>query len=149
MPDNEQVITAPLSEDDRRLQIIFETIETNQLTTLDEATKGVVDRVSTMLAVVFAVTAFGDSFPPPYLNDILNRWLLVITLLTYLGAMAIASRALAPRFYQLFRHNLSGMRAELNKIIESKYRLSWWAGLLFWIGTTFFAALTLKLIFVG
>jgi hypothetical protein len=59
----------------------------------------------------------------------------------------MALRTVQPRDYKLYRHNLDRMRQELDRLIANKKRSLWWAGALFWIGSTILAILIATIIF--
>ena len=126
----------PVSDEDRRLLAVFAEIESKQLDFLDQAGKSVIERIAALLAVLFAVTAFGDTFPPPYLqgNDV-AKLLVIATMICYMAAMFMGMQAIQPRTYSLYRHNLTRMRQELDKIVDYKSRTVRLAGGLFWLGS--------------
>ena len=126
----------PVSDEDKRLLAVFAEIESKQLDFLDQAGKSVIERIAALLAVLFAVTAFGDTFPPPYLqgNDV-AKLLVIATMICYMAAMFMGMQAIQPRTYSLYRQNLTGMRQELDKIVDYKSRAVRLAGSLFWLGS--------------
>jgi len=93
------------------------------------------------------VTAFGSSFPPPYLKtNAWNKYLVIATLLCYLTAIALGMLAIRPRNYTWHRYQSSPMAETLKKIIAYKKQLVQWAGILFAIGTLILAALIILII---
>src|SRR5262249_47996332 len=110
--------------------------------------KSVVERIAALLAVLFAVTAFGDKFPPPYLQGNAGaKYLTLVTLACYLGAMFMGMRVVQPRSYKLYRYNLTEMRNELDRIVDNKMHSLRLAGVLFWLGSLILAILIVTLIF--
>jgi hypothetical protein len=98
----------PPSDEQERLLALFDALERGQLEFLDQSGKRVVELSAGLLGVLFGVTAFGDKFPPPYLQDNgVIQGLVVAVLVSYLGAMLAALWALRPRRYPRYRHNLS------------------------------------------
>jgi hypothetical protein len=71
----------------------------------------------------------------------LARWLAVATLAVYLLAMGCAFWGLRPRDYKLYRHNLSGMREELDQITSYKSRWFKYASGAFVTGSVLLALL--------
>lgn len=134
-PPPEILDSQPLDEQDRRLRTVMAEIETKQLDFLDNAGKSLIERIATLLAVVFAVIAFGEKFPPVYLRDPLAKGLILGALVCYLGSMFLAMRAVQPRPYRRFDYNASGMRTELERMVANKVRSVWLAGALFWLGS--------------
>ena len=134
-------------EEQKRLVAIFADMESKQLEFLDAAAKSIIERIATFLAVLFAVTAFGNNFPPAYLKaNTLARSLVIVTLVLYLGAMATGMWSILPRRYKLYRHNLTEMRSELDRMISHK---SFWlrvAGILFGLGSLALAGLIVAII---
>lgn len=137
---------APLDEQDRRLRTIMAEIETKQLDFLDNAGKSLIERTATLLAVVFAVIAFGEQFPPVYLQAPLAKFLILFALLFYLASMFLAMRAVQPRPYKRFDYNASAMRTELERMVANKVRSVWWAGTLFWLATVLLMGLVVLLV---
>lgn len=128
----------------KRLQAIFNDMETKQLDFLDEAGKRLIELITLLLGVLLAIVAFGDNFPPPYL---VGNWptkaLSAGTLACYILAMGLALRGVQPRGYAFRRYDPAQMRTELERIIRHKRQSLWWAGLCFWI-----ASLTLALLII-
>jgi hypothetical protein len=141
------VVGQPLDEEDKRLKTFFADLEVKQVETLDAAGKSLIERIVGLLAVLFAVTAFGDKFPPPYLRGNLGtKTLVVVGLAFYMSALFMGMRAIQPRFYKLYKHNLTRMRKELNKMISDKARWLFWGGLCFWLGSLSLSALIILII---
>jgi len=134
-------------EEKQRLKAIFAEMEKQQPAFLDEAGKSIIERVATFLAILFGVTAFGSSFPPPYLKtNAWNKYLVIAILLCYLVALALGMLAIRPRSYTWHRYQSSTMAQTLKKIITYKKRLIQGAGILFAIGTLILAALIVSIV---
>ena len=134
----------PLDAEDERLLALFDKMEEGQLDFLDEAGKRVIELSSAMLAILFAVTAFGKDFPPPYLaGSPCTQALAVAALVFYVLALLAGVVAVQPRRYGRSHYNLSDMRRQLDRIIA--YKLRW-----FRVGLALFFAGSLALaILVG
>src|SRR5437667_8318287 len=77
-------------EKKQRLKTLFADLESKQPDFLDEAGKSIIERIATFLAILFAVTALGGSFPPKYLvGNLLEKSLVMAILLCYLLAMGM------------------------------------------------------------
>lgn len=112
---------SPLSEEDRRLIQQFEKLEERQLESLDAAGQRVIELTSLLLGLLFAALAFGDDFPPPYLGgNPLAQGVAVAALFCFLGAILFGLRAVQPRSYAAYRHNLSAMARELDRLVRTK-----------------------------
>ena len=138
---------APPTDEQKRLLALFDEMEKKQVDFLDQAGKRIVELTTGLLGVLFAVAAFGDKFPPPYLqgNDV-AKGLTLATLAFYLGAMIMGVRAIRPRDYKRYRHNLTEMRNVLDDIIGYKSRWLKVAGVLFVLGSLTLALLIASIV---
>jgi hypothetical protein len=110
-----------LSAEDKRLIALFDKMEGEQVEFLDQSGKRIIELCTVMLGLLFAVIAFGDRFPPPYLaQDPRIKWLLLAVLALYLLALIAGVFAVRPRRYARYHHNLSAMRRELEQIVTDK-----------------------------
>lgn len=135
------------SDESGRLVGFFAEMEKKQLDFLDDAGKRIVERVTTMLAVLFAVTAFGSNFPPAYLRGNLPAKALVIfALLAYLSAMGAGLWGTYPRLHRNYVYNVSRLAAELARIKKQKEVWLCVAGVLFSLGTMAFCGLVIAII---
>ena len=135
------------SEESKQLAALFHDLESRQLDFLDEAAKSVVERVATFLAILFGVTAFGSTFPPPYLKDnTAAKTLVIVTLVLYLVALGAGMWAIQPRYYRGYIYNVSRMKKELEKITKRKMFWLRFAGILFAVGSVTLAALVVAII---
>src|SRR5207244_9514664 len=118
-----------------------------QLDFLDASGKSIIERIATLLAVLFGVTAFGSNFPPAYLKDnLLAKVLVIITLVLYLAAMGAGIWAIQPRYYRHYTYNVSRLGKELEKIIKHKMFWIRVASILFGLGSLALAALIISII---
>jgi hypothetical protein len=134
----------PLDPEDLRLRVLFDEMKKNQLTFLDEAGKRIIELTTGLLGLLFAVTAFGKDFPPPYLSaHPARQGLAVAALAAFALALLFGVLTVQPRNYAYYEHNLTGMETELKKITAYKSRCmiaAAWA---------FFAAALLLAVLVG
>jgi hypothetical protein len=135
------------SEEGKQLVALFTEMDTKQLDFLDEAGKSIIERISTLLAVLFGVTVLSNNFPPLYLkSNIPAKILVIVTLVFYLGAMATGLWAIQPRYYRRYLYNISRLGQELDKITRHKMRWLRVAGMLFALGTVALAVLIVTII---
>lgn len=135
------------TDEQKRLATLFEDMKSKQLDFLDESGKSLVERIATFLAILFAVTAFSSTFPPPYLKgNVPAKVLVIVTLISYLIAIAMGTWAIWPRRYKLYKYNLSRTETELNKIISHKVLWMRWAGTMLVFGSIALAALIISII---
>jgi hypothetical protein len=122
-------------------------MESRQLDFLDEAGKSIIERIATFLAVLFAVTAFGNDFPPKYLVHIpWSKYVVIGILVCYLVALSMGMWAIQPRKYSQYIHNVSGLQEEWERLITRKRRWIKWAGILFALGTVALAVLIVLIV---
>lgn len=135
------------SEEGKRLVTLFTEMENKQLDFLDESGKSIIERVATLLAVLFAVTAFGSTFPPAYLKGNMTAKVLVITtLLLYLAALGAGLWGIQPRSYRRYLYDVSRLGEELEKITHHKTVWIRTAAILFALGTVALAVLVVSII---
>lgn len=135
------------SEEGKQVAQIFSEMRSKQLDFLDESGKSLIERTATFLAILFAVTAFSNNFPPAYLKGNLPAKIMVaVTLIFYLGAMAAAILAIQPRLYDISRYSVTRMSEKLKEIMRYKMRRLRVAGILFALGSTALAILVISII---
>jgi len=132
----------PPTEEQKRLVALFDEMERKQADFLDQAGKRIIELVTVLLGLLFAVAAFGDTFPPRYLQaNAPARVLTIATLVFYLAALLTGVRVIQPREYRRYRYNLTEMRQVLEEIISFKTRWLKVAGILFMLGSVSLALL--------
>ncbi len=132
---------------EQQMQTLLQEMRKNQIDFLDQSGKRFVELTSGLLGGLFALTVFGNQFPPPYLVAIpVARGLVVLTLLCFLTAMLMGMRTSQPHDYAFFEYNTSAMNQEFSQIIAHKARTLRWAGILFWIGAVGLALLVVLVI---
>ncbi len=135
------------TDEQKQLIALFNDMETRRLDFLDEAGKSAIERTATFLTILFAVTAFGSNFPPRYLTvSPWEKYLVIAILICYLLAMGMGMWAIQPRSYKLYRHNLTEMGKEMDRMIAHKSRWVHWAGILFALGSIALAGLVVFII---
>jgi hypothetical protein len=147
MPPIEIVEGHEPAQENKRLVALFDEMEGKQLELIDEAGKSIIERISTLLAVLFAVTAFSNNFPPPYLKgNQTAKELVIATLLLYLLALGMGILATQPRKYQRYQYRLDKMRTELDRMIAYKIRWLSASRWFFAAGSVALAALIITII---
>jgi uncharacterized membrane protein len=140
--EDEEVETAEQAEEAQRLQDIFADMEKKQPDVLDDTAKSIIERIATFLAVLFAVTALGNNFPPKYLvGNFWDKALVIAILACYLVAMFLALWSLQPRNYSVYVFNRSRRQREWERLLRHKTTWTKAAGMLFVLGTVALALL--------
>jgi hypothetical protein len=134
----------PLNDEQKRISALFDEMKKNQLIFLDEAGKRIIELTTGLLGLLFAVTAFGKDFPPPYLSaNPARQGLAVAALAAFALALLFGVLTVQPRHYDNYETNLTRMRKELDRIVTYKSRcmaVATWA---------FFVAALLLAVLVG
>jgi uncharacterized membrane protein len=134
----------PLTDEHKRLIALFDEMKKSQIGFIEKSSKRIIELSTGLLGVLFAVTAFGDKFPPPYLKtNPLVQWMAVAVLVTLVAALLCSVLAVQPRNYDYYEKNITEMRKVLDKIIADK---SHWMKSATWI---FFVGAFLLAILVG
>lgn len=137
----------PPTDEQKRLDALFDEMKKGQLTFIDEAGKRIIELTTGLLGVLFAVTAFGNDFPPPYLEANPNtQWVVVLVLVVFVFALLFGVLTVQPRNYGYWEHNLTKMQEELEKIVNYKtfcMRAATWS---FFAGTVLLAMLIASLV---
>ena len=143
----EETETEEQKEKKQRLKTIFADLESKQPDFLDEAGKSIIERIATFLAILFAVTALGNTFPPKYLvGNPREKYLVITILICYLLAMAMGMWAIQPRNYGLYLYDVTRQEKEWKRLIRRKKFWVRFAGILFAIGTVALAGLIVSII---
>jgi len=150
---NDQQTNSPIkrvekaSEESKQLAATFQEIKSKQLQFLDDAGKSIIERIATFLTVLFGITAFGNTFPPPYLKDNLPaKVLVVVTLTCFLLSLGSGMLVIQPRPYKYKENDVEEMKSALQKITDHK---AFWlrsAGILFTLAMLALAALIVSII---
>jgi hypothetical protein len=135
------------SEEVKRIKAVFDDLESKQLDTLDEAGKGLIERIATFLGVLFAVTVLSSNFPPPYLkSNTPAKIMIIITLILFLLAIGAGILATQVHYYPRYLYNVSEMDRELKSIVKHKVFWLRVANLLFALGAAALAGLLIVII---
>ncbi|MBV9689641.1 MAG: hypothetical protein JO202_08005 [Ktedonobacteraceae bacterium] len=128
------------SKEGKQVASIFADMRSKQLDFLDASGKSMIERIATFLAILFAVTAFSNNFPPAYLKGNLPAKIMVIvTLVLYL-------LAILPRLYDVLLYNVTRMSEALKAFMNYKMRRLRVAGVLFALGSVALAVLIVVII---
>jgi hypothetical protein len=143
MSDDIPVITGkPLAAEDKRLLALLDRLEEGQIEFLDQAAKRIIELSSAMLAILFAVMAFGKDFPPSYLKaDPVARGLALAALLIFVLALLAGVIAVQPQRYAPYRYDLADLRRAWEGMIDFKLRWFRVSSFLFFAGALALAAL--------
>ena len=135
------------SEESKRLDAIFDNLETNQPATLDEASKSLIERIATFLGVLFGVTVLSNNFPPAYLKgNTTAKVMIIISLLCFLCSIAAATSGMQVRTYRRYIHNVTEAGKELKRLLRYKLFCLRLANILFALGTIFLAILLISIV---
>jgi len=133
--------------DQKQIKTIFDKLESDQIEFLDQSGKRIIELCTGLLGVLFAVSAFGDKFPPPYIAGNLPAKGLAVAVLTLLIlALRAGFLVVRPRRYRRYDYNLSAMRAEITLIVEYKRRWFNVAAWLFVLGSLALAGLVASIL---
>lgn len=138
----------PLSDHDEKLDTLFSELEKGQLEFLDQAGKRIIELVTALLGVLFAIIAFGKDFPPAYLaGNNVAKGLMLGAVFAYFLALLFALLMVQPRRYRYYPNNITRTEDELGKMMSFKVTGLRIAGGLFFIAT-FLLVLLIALIIV-
>lgn len=127
-----------LTPEDLKLLELFDELRKGSLGFLDEAAKKLVELVTVLYGLFFAVFSFTEA--PRYLKDHPGIKLLSAGILfAYFLALVFAVLVFLPRKYQLSSHSLTRMRGRLEEMLETKGTYLRCAYAAFALGTLFFA----------
>ena len=135
------------SEESRRVDTVLDELEGKQLETLDDAGKGLIERIATFLGVLFGVTVLSNNFPPAYLKGNTGAKVMVIlALVCFLCSIAAATWGTQVRAYRRYTHNVSRNSQELKRMLTHKLVWLRVANILFALGAIFLAGLLIVIV---
>lgn len=135
------------SEESKRIAAIFDDLETKQPDTLDEASKGLIERIAVFLGVLFGVTVLSNNFPPAYLKgDIAAKAIITVSLLCFLCSIAAATWGLQIRLYRRYTYNVTKTGQELQRMLRHKLTSLRVANIFFALGTVALAVLLIVIV---
>jgi len=141
-------ISKPPTDSQERLNELFDEMDKKQFEFFDQAGKRIIELCTALLGILFAVIAFGDDFPPPYLEaNPTSQWLAAGVLVLLVLALLCAVLTVQPRKYIFYEYNLTKMREEWEKLFKHKSTWLKRANWLFFSGTGLLAVLIAVLIF--
>jgi hypothetical protein len=141
-------MSKPPTESQERLNELFDEMDKKQFDFFDQAGKRIIELCTGILGLLFAVIAFGEDFPPPYLEaKPFSQWLAAGVLVLLVLALLCAVLTVQPRKYIFYEHNLTKMREEWEKLFTHKSTWLKRANWLFFAGTGLLAVLIGVLIF--
>jgi len=135
------------SQKARRVNALFDDIESKQIENVNESGKALIERIATFLGVLFGLSILSNNFPPSYLKgNTPIKALLIAALACYLLAIGAALWATQVRYYQRYTYNVTRSQAEISRIVSHK--LGWLraAQILFAFGTVALAALLITIV---
>ena len=135
------------AEENQRLDVIFDDLESKQIDTLDDASKALIERIAIFVGVLFGVTVLNNTFPPPYLKgNIQAKVVITIALVCFLFSIAAAAWSLRVRTYRRYTYNITGADKELQRLLRHKQTWLRWANILFALGGIALATLLILIV---
>ena len=135
------------SEASKRVNAIFDDMESKQLDTLNDAGKSLIERIATFLGVLFGLSILNNNFPPSYLKgNTPVKALLIAALACYLLAISAALWATQVRSYHRYIYNATRSQAELTTMIRRKVGWLRLANIFFTLATVLLAALLIVIV---
>lgn len=135
------------SEASKRVNAVFDDMESKQIDNLNDAGKSLIERIATFLAVLFGLSILNNNFPPYYLiGNTLVKALLIAALAGYLLAIGSALYAAQVGFYNRYTYNATRSQVELEAKIRRKVDWLRAANVLFAVGTIMLAIMLIVII---
>jgi pilus assembly protein TadC len=135
------------SQASKRINAMFDDMESKQLDTLNDAGKSLIERIATFLGVLFGLSILNSSFPPSYLkSNTPVKIFLIAALISYMLAIGASLWATQIRFYQRYTYNVTRSQNELVDMIRHKIVWLRLANLLFASGTVLLAVLLILIV---
>lgn len=135
------------SEESKRINAVFDDFETKQPDTLDEASKGLIERIAIFLGVLFGVTVLSNNFPPPYLTgNMVAKVTITVSLICFLFSIAAATWGMQVRPYRRYTHNVTATARELRRMLRRKLIWSRVATIWFALGAISLAMLLIVIV---
>jgi HD-GYP domain-containing protein (c-di-GMP phosphodiesterase class II) len=131
----------------RRVNTLFDDMESKQIENVNESAKALIERIATFLGVLFGLSVLSNNFPPSYLKgNTPIKVLLIAALVCYLLAIGTALWATQVRYYRRYTFNASRSQAEMARIVSRK--LGWLraAQVLFALGTVALAVMLIVIV---
>ncbi|HEU4327719.1 MAG TPA: hypothetical protein VFS21_31560 [Roseiflexaceae bacterium] len=125
-------VIGPETSEDRELREWFATQKRGNIERLEAGAQAVIQLVTGLYGVLFAVLALGDQ--PAYLQQATVRWAGAIGAALLFGALLAAMLVVVPRRLSPQRDNLSEMEREYQRLQQRKARMLGLAQLCFVLG---------------
>ncbi len=129
--DEIQATSAPLTEEDERLEKLFDDMEQGSLKTLEDAARQIITLSTTLLGAFFGLLALKDA--PAYLGFFEVKAMGALALSAFLMALTFALQAVSPKRYDYPRASLSRKREILEEMLSTKHeavnKASWVFGI--------------------
>lgn len=145
-PEQDEIVVSsfPLSAQDERLDKLFDEMETASLKTLEDAARQIITLSTALLGAFFGLLAFKDA--PSYLGFLEIKIIGTGALLSFLGALFFALRAVSPKRYDYPRASLTEKRRILNEMLHRKHSAVNWASWVFALGALLMLAAALDIL---
>jgi hypothetical protein len=134
-------------EQSELVNAIFDDLEKKQPDTLDNASKGLIERITTFLGVLFGVTVLSKDFPPTYLKgNTTAKVIIVLSLICFLCSIGTAILGMQVHRYRRYTNNITKTDEELKRMLMRKLVLLRVANILFALGAIALAALLIVIV---
>jgi hypothetical protein len=130
--DDIVVTSSMLSDEDIRLEKLFDEIETSSLGTLENAARQIITLSTALIGAFFGLLAFKDA--PTYLGFFEIKLVGAMALTAFLLSLFLALRAVSPRRYEFPQASLTAKRRALNEMLTRKQDSVVWASWTFGTG---------------
>lgn len=133
-PSKDEIIVTSsiLSENDERVEKLFDEMESGSLETLENAARQIITLSTALLGTFFGLLAFKDA--PAYLGFVEIKVVGAMALTTFLFSLFFALRAVSPRRYDFSQASLTAKRKALDEMVKHKQYSLGWASWIFGIG---------------
>ena len=133
-PKDEDILvpSSPLSEQDERLDKLFDEMEQGSLKTLEDAARQIITLSTTLLGAFFGLLAFKDA--PNYLKFVDVKVLGMLAAGSFFVALLFALLAVSPKRYVFSRASLTEKRKVLDEMLQRKHSAVNWASWIFGLG---------------
>lgn len=126
------VASSTLSDEDERLEKLFDEMESGSLETLENAARQIITLCTALLGAFFGLLAFKDV--PAYLVYTEVKVMGGIALAAFFVSLFFAILAVSPYRYEFPRASLTAKRKALDKMLDRKIFAVRWASWIFGVG---------------
>lgn len=117
--DEIQAASSSLTEEDERLEKLFDDMEQGSLKTLEDAARQLITLSTTLLGAFFGLLALKDA--PAYLGFFEVKAMGALALSAFLMALTFALQAVSPKRYDYPRASLTRKREILEEMLSTKH----------------------------